>query len=149
MTAFLDQLAGALTEIEHDGQLRRLVPVTHLDRGRIDIDGRTCLNLAGNDYLGLAANPALLRAFYAEQAGGGLLENYGLGSTASRLSRRGSNTSCFLPLATTISRAAASTCQAASSARDALRASATSVQGILFRLSTSCARWHEVQPFLR
>ena len=85
MTAFLDQLAGALAEIEHDGQLRRLVPVTHLDRGRIDIDGRTCLNLAGNDYLGLAANHALLRAFYAEQDRAGLLENYALGSTASRL----------------------------------------------------------------
>lgn len=85
MTTFLDQLAASLDDIEHDGQLRQLVPITHLDQGLIEVDGRRCLNLAGNDYLGLAANQELLRAFYAEQDKAGLLVNYGLGSTASRL----------------------------------------------------------------
>ena len=79
------QLDEQLIAIEREGQRRSLVPVTHLDRGRIAIDGRPFLNLAGNDYLGLATNRALLTAFYHEQNATNLLEQYGLGSTASRL----------------------------------------------------------------
>jgi 8-amino-7-oxononanoate synthase len=65
--------------------LRHLVPVIHLDHGRIDINGRTYLNLAGNDYLGLATNRTLLADFHREQNSANLLEDYGLGSTGSRL----------------------------------------------------------------
>jgi 8-amino-7-oxononanoate synthase len=79
------QLTEQLGEIEQQGQLRNLVPVVHLDHGRIDINGRRYLNLAGNDYLGLATNRELLEAFYQEQNAENLLECYGLGSTASRL----------------------------------------------------------------
>lgn len=79
------QLVEQLGAIEQQGQLRHLVPVTHLDHGRIDINGRQYLNLAGNDYLGLATNHGLLEAFFTEQNKGNLLECYGLGSTASRL----------------------------------------------------------------
>lgn len=79
------QLAEQLGEIEHQGQLRHLVPVVHLDHGRIEINGRRYLNLAGNDYLGLATNHGQLEAFFSEQNKGNLLECYGLGSTASRL----------------------------------------------------------------
>jgi 8-amino-7-oxononanoate synthase len=79
------QLIEQLGEIEQQGQLRSLVPVVHLDHGRIDINGRRYLNLAGNDYLGLATNRGLLEAFYQEQNAENLLECYGLGSTASRL----------------------------------------------------------------
>ena len=79
------QLVEQLGEIEQQGQLRHLVPVTHLDHGRIDINGRQYLNLAGNDYLGLATNHGLLAAFFTEQNKDNLLECYGLGSTASRL----------------------------------------------------------------
>ena len=85
MTILEQQLAEQLAEIERQGQRRFLVPVTHLDHGRIEIDGRRYLNLAGNDYLGLAANRELAASFLGEQNDGNLLECYGLGSTASRL----------------------------------------------------------------
>lgn len=85
MSVLHQQLAEDLGEIEQQGQLRHLVPVTHLDHGRIDIDGRRYLNLAGNDYLGLAANRELLASFFRRQTADNLLECYGLGSTASRL----------------------------------------------------------------
>jgi 8-amino-7-oxononanoate synthase len=78
-------LAEQLAEIDRQGQRRSLVPVTHLDYGRIDIDGHRYLNLAGNDYLGLAANRELAAQFFSEQHANNLLECYGLGSTASRL----------------------------------------------------------------
>jgi 8-amino-7-oxononanoate synthase len=79
------QLAEQLEEIEGQGQLRQLVPVVHLGHGRIEINGRPYLNLAGNDYLGLATNRDLLETFFNQQNNENLLECYGLGSTASRL----------------------------------------------------------------
>jgi 8-amino-7-oxononanoate synthase len=85
MSVLHQQLVEQLAEIEQQGQMRHLVPVTHLDHGRIEIGGRTYLNLAGNDYLGLAANRELAARFFAGQNDANLLERYGLGSTASRL----------------------------------------------------------------
>lgn len=85
MSDLQQQLAAQLAAIDHEGQRRHLVPVMHLDHGRIDIDGRQYLNLAGNDYLGLATNRQLLQTFYRECDEENLLERYGLGSTASRL----------------------------------------------------------------
>ena len=79
------QLDEQLAAIALEGQRRSLVPVTHLDHGRIEIDSHGFLNLAGNDYLGLATNRELLTAFYREQSETNLLDRYGLGSTASRL----------------------------------------------------------------
>lgn len=85
MTEFHRHLGEQLDEIDRQGQLRQLVPVAHLDRGRIEVDGRTYLNLAGNDYLGLATDCNLLQTFFRRQQADSLLAGYGLGSTASRL----------------------------------------------------------------
>ncbi len=85
MTPLQQQLAGQLQEITSQGQFRQVVPQSHLDHGRIEIDGRKYLNLAGNDYLGLATNRKLLTSFFADLNAENILERYGLGSTASRL----------------------------------------------------------------
>lgn len=78
-------LQEQLAAITSQGQHRSLVAVNHLDQGMIEINGRRYLNLAGNDYLGLATNRCLLETFYQQQRETNLLERYGLGSTASRL----------------------------------------------------------------
>lgn len=78
-------LQEGLDAIIHQGQYRSLVPVLHLDQGMIEINGCRYLNLAGNDYLGLATDRTLVEAFYREQRADNLLEDFGLGSTASRL----------------------------------------------------------------
>ena len=51
MADLYQQLSEELDRIDHQGQLRSLVSVTHHDRGEIEIDGRRYLNLAGNDWL--------------------------------------------------------------------------------------------------
>lgn len=85
MNDFYRQLGSHLAAIEEQGQRRVLVPIAHLDQGQIEIDGRAYLNLAGNDYLGLAANHQLLADFYRRCTEDRLLEEFGLGSTGSRL----------------------------------------------------------------
>nr|WP_321465604.1 8-amino-7-oxononanoate synthase [uncultured Desulfobulbus sp.] len=85
MSVLDSHLQEQLKEIKAQGMHRSLVPVSHLDQGMIDISGRKYLNLAGNDYLGLATNRDLLTDFFREQNDENILESYGLGSTASRL----------------------------------------------------------------
>lgn len=78
-------LEQKLLNFERDGLLRRLVPLAPSGEGRIIVDGATCLNLSGNDYLGLAGNQALVAEFYRRMTPDSLLERFGPGASASRL----------------------------------------------------------------
>ena len=78
-------LAHQLQNLEQEGLLRNLVPLTQLSGGRIDVSGRTYLNLSSNDYLGLASNKEFISAFYAQLKPESILEQFGPGSSASRL----------------------------------------------------------------
>ncbi|WP_028585784.1 aminotransferase class I/II-fold pyridoxal phosphate-dependent enzyme [Desulfogranum mediterraneum] len=78
-------LSDRLQKITEQGQFRQVMPLRHLDHGCVEIDGTSYLNLAGNDYLGLATSRALLQEFMDQMNPDTLLESYGLGSTASRL----------------------------------------------------------------
>ena len=78
-------LAQQLQNLEQEGLLRHLVPLTQLSGGRIDVSGKTYLNLSSNDYLGLAANREFISSFYAQLKPESLLEQFGPGSSASRL----------------------------------------------------------------
>ena len=61
------------------------MPLAQLSSGRIDVSGKTYLNLSGNDYLGLASNRELIAEFYSQLKPASLLEQFGPGSSASRL----------------------------------------------------------------
>ena len=80
-----ERLAFNLERLREQGLYRSLRPVRSLPGGRIEHQGQTCINLAGNDYLGLAANPELLKNFYHQRGEGNLLDHFGAGATASRL----------------------------------------------------------------
>lgn len=69
-----------LEELKAGGAYRQLPEVHHLG-SRIERDGRTMLNLSSNDYLGLAADEELRRAFQEEW----MAEGYPLSSSSSRL----------------------------------------------------------------
>jgi len=55
----------------HHNQLRSRRCIRTLDSTHVEIDGRTCVNFASNNYLGLTHHPRLLAALHdAQQAGG-------------------------------------------------------------------------------
>lgn len=85
MTDLNNHLAQLLQNLEHEGLLRQLVPLTRSEQGEIVVAGRTYLNLSGNDYLGLAANTGLVADFYSRMQPGSLLDQFGPGASASRL----------------------------------------------------------------
>ena len=95
MNSLLTDLAARLDELRSQGQLRSLMAVEHLSGGDIVAQGSRYLNLAGNDYLGLATDVALCSAFYAERRSEEQLGALGLGCTASRL-MTGNTTACAL-----------------------------------------------------
>ncbi len=78
-------LASRLSALEDDGLHRRLVPVTPAGNGFIEVAGRRCLNLSGNDYLGIGGNRTLLEEFYHQLEPETLLSGFGLTAAASRL----------------------------------------------------------------
>jgi 8-amino-7-oxononanoate synthase len=79
VTDFDQQLQDGLQSIRDAGLFRELRRVDSAPGTRIIIGGRTLLNFSSNDYLGLAAHPALKEA--ALKA----VEKFGAGSGASRL----------------------------------------------------------------
>ncbi|MCI5167263.1 MAG: 8-amino-7-oxononanoate synthase, partial [Candidatus Electrothrix sp. GM3_4] len=88
MDPFTFRLTEHLQILSDQGVQREILPVQPTGSARLQYQDREYLNLAGNDYLGLAGNPILLHKFYAALEGDkerNLIEQYGLGSGASRL----------------------------------------------------------------
>ncbi len=80
-----EQLRAELDRIREQGLYRQTIPARHEGGGRIRVGGADFLNLASNDYLGLACDPDLLAEFYARLDPAALPGDFGPGSTASRL----------------------------------------------------------------
>ncbi|MEE2947691.1 MAG: 8-amino-7-oxononanoate synthase [Verrucomicrobiota bacterium] len=74
-----EQLCSDLDKIRGDGLWRELRQIESSQASRITHEGREWINFSSNDYLGLAAHPALAQA--AREA----VEQFGTGSGASRL----------------------------------------------------------------
>ena len=79
MAALGEQLGRDLDEIRDAGLWRELREIESAQATRITFGGREFINFSSNDYLGLAAHPAIGRA--ACEA----VEQFGVGSGASRL----------------------------------------------------------------
>ncbi len=79
MAGFNEQLGRDLDEIRGAGLWRELREIASAQSTRIKLGGREFINFSSNDYLGLAAHPALTQA--AQEA----LDRFGTGSGASRL----------------------------------------------------------------
>ena len=73
-----DWISEELEQLDQE-QARRQARCFSAAGGRIEVDGRNCLNLSSNNYLGLAGHPHVVES--ARIA----LETYGAGATASRL----------------------------------------------------------------
>ncbi len=65
---FRRSLAEELRALESTGNLRTLRVVENLPAGRARWEGKEYLNLAGNDYLGIASDLAWRKEFYLENA---------------------------------------------------------------------------------
>lgn len=85
MHPFEQQLSAQLERIRKQGLARRAVPLQMAGGARVLHETKEYLNLASNDYLGLAANRELVAAFYEDLGPETLLDRFGPGSTASRL----------------------------------------------------------------
>ena len=73
------ELTAALVRLEHDALRRRLRVIESAHGAEVEFGGRRMLMLSSNNYLDLAAHPAIKRA--AIEA----VERYGVGAAASRL----------------------------------------------------------------
>ncbi len=81
MSLWHDQLRDRLDRLADESLLRslRVTSAVADDPLRVERGGRTLINLAGNDYLAIAAHPSLKRAAAAA------IERWGVGAGASRL----------------------------------------------------------------
>jgi 8-amino-7-oxononanoate synthase len=78
VTAWGERIAGRLDAIRDSGRWRELRPLGGT-LPEVVLDGRKVVSFAANDYLGLAAHPAVVEAAHVA------LDTWGLGSGASRL----------------------------------------------------------------
>jgi 8-amino-7-oxononanoate synthase len=74
-----ERLEAGLAELARDGLLRTRRIVESAQGPRVRLQGRSLANFSGNDYLGLAASPALAAAAHAS------IDAWGVGSGASAL----------------------------------------------------------------
>lgn len=77
--------AEILEQLESTGRLRELRPLSSREGCRVARQGRTMLNLASNDYLGIAGSKEIQQKFYDGLQNSNILDRYGLGSASSRL----------------------------------------------------------------
>jgi 8-amino-7-oxononanoate synthase len=82
---FEEELRSRLHKIDELGLLRKLYPAAKAGGRFIRSGDKICLNLASNDYLGLASDYDLVQSFYRQKEAGNLLESFGPGAAASRL----------------------------------------------------------------
>ncbi len=85
MTTLEYQAGARLDNIRAQGLARNLLELGLAEAGRVVYQGREYLNLAGNDYLGLAADRNLVAEFYNQLNEQTLLARFGPGATGSRL----------------------------------------------------------------
>jgi len=71
--------------LRQKGQYRSLNTISHRDPTEADFNGKRCLNLSSNDYLGLGAKRQLLQDFLVSRAQRDLLDELGFSSSSSRL----------------------------------------------------------------
>ncbi len=85
MSFFEEELQTRLLKIDELGLLRKLYPAQKSGGVFIQNGDNTCLNLASNDYLGLASDRDFVHSFYQQKEAGNLLDSFGPGAAASRL----------------------------------------------------------------
>ncbi len=74
-----------MNKLQESGRLRQLRPLSGRRGCRVQYQGRECLNLSSNDYLGIGGDSHLLLQFYGGMETENLLDRYGLGASSSRL----------------------------------------------------------------
>lgn len=92
MTHIYQTYAQALDRLKDADQLRSFKEIDFRQNKTITYKNKPCLNLSSNDYLGLATDEALCGEFYSalnttsgRPGNNGLINQYGLGSSSSRL----------------------------------------------------------------
>ena len=64
--SFQEELSAELAELREVGRFRSLRTIAPLPGGRAKFEGKTYCNLSSNDYMGIACDPDLRKAFYAQ-----------------------------------------------------------------------------------
>ncbi len=74
-----------LEQLKSKDQFRSLRPIEKREGKYVFLNGRPLINLSSNDYLGLAADPALHYQFFSHINKNNVINHFGLGASASRL----------------------------------------------------------------